>query len=202
MRWTEGLWWCPAGFEVRPSKVGLDSDLETFPRRAATSSVSTSLVIVYDVMADWWSGQDEDQNGRLKLYNDEDHILGFETMWPYFCCTYCPLAGIPRILPPINLKKSFTLNSLYNGRWIYLFNIFTWFSLTYENRNCFFSQWLLNALWANALKGVFCSWKHLNTSRRKLFLRTHVWLIMQISQQPVQIPYLWNKGRNMLQVKF
>lgn len=31
-------------------------------------------------MADRWSGQDEEQNGRLELYNDEDHILGFEIM--------------------------------------------------------------------------------------------------------------------------
>lgn len=37
-----------------PSNVEFDLDLE----RAATTSVSTLLVIVYDVMADWWDGVD------------------------------------------------------------------------------------------------------------------------------------------------
>lgn len=41
---------------MHPSNVELDLDLETFPSRASTTSVSTSLVIVYDVMADWWTG--------------------------------------------------------------------------------------------------------------------------------------------------
>lgn len=168
MGWTEGLWWCPAGFEVRPSNVGWDSELETFPSRAATSSASTWLVIVYDVMADWWSGRDEDQNGRLELYNDEDHIIGFEITWPYFCCTYCPLAGIPRIqLIKKKKKKSFTLNSLFNGRWIYLFDIFTWFSVTYESRNCFFPPPNDCVM---LFVGVFCSWKHLKV----IFKDAHV----------------------------
>lgn len=64
-----------------PSNVELDLDLETFPSRAATTAVSTSLVIVYGVMADWWAGWDEKQNGVLELQNDEDHIQGLQDLF-------------------------------------------------------------------------------------------------------------------------
>lgn len=56
----------------------LDLDLKTFVSRVATTAVSTSLVTVYDVMADWW---DERQNGVLELQNDEYHIWGLQNLF-------------------------------------------------------------------------------------------------------------------------
>lgn len=86
-RWTEKLRRCSAGLGfvvgplMRPSNVELDLDLETFPCRAATTAVSTSIVIVYDFLADWWAGWNEKQNGVLELQNDEDHIWGLQDLF-------------------------------------------------------------------------------------------------------------------------